>query len=173
MKKFILIFAIALVGFTVKAQEFNLGLSAALPSGDAGDFYTFSLVLDAEYLYEISEQFKVGGTTGYIYSFGDEIGGTVEGFDVSAEVDDSGFIPLAASGRFMASEDLTFGADVGYAIGVQPSDVESGFYYALKALYGVSENLDIVAAYRAISVDNGIGGNVNLGYISLGVMLGL
>lgn len=169
MKKFILIIAIVLVGFTAKAQEFNLGLSAALPTGDAGDLYTFSLVLDAEYLYEVSEQFKVGGTTGYIYSFGDEIGGSV----VSADVDDSGFIPLAASGRFMASEDLTFGADVGYAIGVQPSDVESGFYYALKALYGVSENLDIVAAYRALSVDNGLGSNVNLGYISLGVMLGL
>lgn len=173
MKKLILIVAIALVGFTAKAQEFNLGLSAALPTGDVSDFYTFSLILDAEYLYDVSEQFKVGGTTGYIYGFGDEIGGSVDGFDVSADVDDSGFIPLAASGRFIATEDLTFGADIGYGIGVQPSDVESGFYYAVKALYGVGDNLDVVAAYRALSVDNGLGGNANFGYISLGVMLGL
>ena len=60
------------------------------------------------------------------------------------------------------------GADLGYAIGVSPSDNDGGFYYAPRIQYGVSESIDIVLAYRGISVDGG-----SFDVLTLGIEFGL
>jgi hypothetical protein len=160
MKKIIFILAIGLFTMSVNAQNFSVGLSGGLPSGDASDFYTFSLILDASARWEVADSFMAGLTTGYINAFGDSV--TFGG--VTADFEDAGFIPLAASGRYMISEQFSFGADVGYAIGVAPDGNDGGFYYAPKAIYQVSENIGIVAAYRGISRDS-----TSFDIISLGV----
>lgn len=126
MKKLILIIAIALVGFTTNAQNFNLGVSGGLPVGDASDAFSFSAVLDASALWEVSEEFYAGVATGFIYSFGDSID---TGFG-SVDFDDFGFLPVAAAGRYALSEEFVLGADIGYALGITPSEADGGFYYA-------------------------------------------
>jgi len=161
MKKTILVLALLVSTLSINAQEFNLGLSGALPVGDAGDFTTFGVNLDLNYLTEISEQFDLGVATGYQYYFGEEISGF--------ELDDISFLPIAAAARFNATESLTLGADIGYAIGISPDGNDGGFYYAPKLQYGVTETLDLVLAYKAISLDD----NFSFGALTLGVEFGL
>lgn len=159
---------VATLGLTnLNAQEFNLGISAGLPIGDAGDIATFSAIVDANYLFDVSEKFQAGPMASLSYSFGDEIEGSVEGFDVSIELDDPIFLPIGGAARYQASEDFTLGLDLGYALGLTDG-LDGGFYYAPKVQYGVTETLDIVAAYRGISVDGG-----SFDIISLGVEFGL
>ncbi|MFH4965629.1 outer membrane beta-barrel protein [Gaetbulibacter sp. M235] len=166
MKKLLLI-AIAVFGLSsVNAQSnFNAGINLGLPVGDAGDGWTFNVTLDLSYLWEVSEGFDAGLATGYSHSFGDSIDlGEFGTFDV----DDVGFLPIAAAGRFNVSDKFILGADLGYAIGVSPSDMESGFYYAPRIQYGVSESIDIVLAYRGVSLDGG-----SFDVLTLGVEFGL
>jgi hypothetical protein len=154
MKKLLLLSAIVVSTMTLSAQEANIGLSGALPIGDVGDITTFGLNLDANYLWEVSEQFDLGVAAGYHYYFGEDI--------------DFGFLPIAAAARFNASEDFTIGADVGYALGINPDGNDGGFYYAPKIQYSVSEALDIVFAYKGVSLDG-----VSFDAISLGIEFGL
>ncbi|MEH6537484.1 MAG: outer membrane beta-barrel protein [Psychroserpens sp.] len=155
MKKLMLFAAIAVFGLTsVTAQgQFRAGISGGLPIGDAGDLATFSIAIDLGYLFEISDDLEAGPVTGYSHSVGDS--------DVIDE--DFGWIPVGGGIRFHASEDFTLGADVGYAIGVSPSEIESGFYYAPRVQYGVSDKIDIVLSFRGISLDGITWNTVNLG----------
>lgn len=160
MKKLILLAAVAVFGLSnVNAQNFNVGISGGLPIGDADDIATFSIVLDANYLWEVSEEFDVGIASGYSHSFGESIDTPIGSFDI----DDTGFLPIAAAARFNVSEEFILGADLGYAIGTSPSDNDGGFYYAPKVQYGVSEELDIVAAFRGVSLDGGSFDMITLG----------
>lgn len=158
MKKLILFVAIAAFGFHSNAQEFNAGLSGALPIGDAGDVYTFGLNVEANYLWNVSEPFQAGLTAGYHHYL----------LDGDFEGDDAGFLPVAASGRYSLSEQFSLGADLGYAVGISPDGNDGGFYYAPKLLYGISESIDVVLAYRGISVEDG-----SFDSISLGIEIGL
>ncbi len=166
MKKLLLFAALIMCSITfVNAQnEFRAGISGGIPIGDAGDFATFAIAVDLGYLFEISDDFDAGVTTGYSHSFGDELDlgplGTVD-------LDDVQFIPVAASGRFEVAPDFTLGADVGYAIGIDDGN-DGGFYYSPRAQYSVAEAFDIVAAYRVVALDGG-----SWDIISLGVEFGI
>jgi len=165
MKKIILFIAIALLGVTfINAQgQFRAGLSGGLPMGDAGDLATFAIAVDLGYLFEISDSFDAGVATGYSHSFGDEVDfgfGTVE-------VEDVQFIPIAASGRVEVAPSFTLGADLGYAVGINEGN-DGGFYYSPRAQYGVSEAIDIIAAFRGVAVDGG-----SWDIISAGVEIGI
>ncbi|TKS57563.1 hypothetical protein [Mesohalobacter halotolerans] len=159
MKKLILVIGIALVGFSVNAQNFNVGVSGGIPTGDNSDFYSFGIILDANYLYDVSEEFSVGATTGFIYSL----------LDSDFEGDDAGFLPIAAAARYSISEEFVLGADLGYALGVTPSELDGGFYYAPKLQYYFTETISGVVSYRGISVDSDAGGSASFDHITFGV----
>ena len=157
MKKLIFAAFAVLAFASAGAQgQFQAGISGGIPIGDAGDLATFAIAVDLGYLFEISDQFDAGVTTGYSHSFAED-----DGFD------DVQFIPVAASGRFEVAPDFTLGADLGYAIGIG-DDTDGGFYYSPRAQYSVSEAIDIVAAFRGVSVDGG-----SWDIISLGVEFGI
>lgn len=159
MKKLVLIVCLVLLGWSVQAQnEFRAGAHLGLPIGDAGDFATFAIAVDLGYLFEISEEVQVGPTIGYSHSFGDSID-TILG---SIDIDDVQFIPIAATGHYNFTEQFWFGLDLGYAIGVNNGN-DGGFYYSPRFAYGVSDNIDIVAAFRGISVDGGSWDIISLG----------
>lgn len=149
--------AFAVLAFaSVSAQgQFKAGISGALPIGDAGDLSTFGVVVEAAYLFEVSESFHAGPTAGIGHYFGDEIAGF--------EIDDATFLPIGAAGRFGVSEDFTLGADLGYGIGIAPDGNDGGFYYSPRAQYSVSESIDIVLAYRGVSLDGGSWDSISLG----------
>ncbi len=154
MKKLFILAVLVCAGFSLNAQNFNVGVGGGLPIGDAGDAFTISAVVDASYQWEVSEGFYAGAATGLIYSIGDSDLG----------VDDFGFVPVAAAGRYAVSENFTLGADVGYALGVAPSEAEGGFYYAPRAQYYFTETISAVLAYRSVGQEF-----VNLDNITLGV----
>lgn len=161
MKKVILVAALALFGFSVNAQEgFKAGINLGLPVGDAGDLSGFSVGVDALYHWEVSETFHAGVATGFTNAFGKTIEG--DGFEI--EVDNVQFLPIAASGRFSASEEFKIGADLGYAVGINDGN-DGGFYYRPIVGYGVSEKVEINASYTGISLDGGTWSTINLGVL--------
>ncbi|PTX62645.1 outer membrane protein with beta-barrel domain [Kordia periserrulae] len=166
MKKTILaIVAVFAMVFTANAQDgkFEVGINGALPVGDAGDAYTFSVGLDAAYLWNVSDKFDAGVATGFTNAFGDEF--SVAG--ITFEVEDAQFIPLAGTARYNVSSDFFLGADLGYAIGINDGN-DGGFYYRPKVGYNVSEKVSLNLSYTGISVDGG-----SFDTIGLGVMFGL
>ncbi|OYX25042.1 MAG: hypothetical protein B7Z06_07980 [Flavobacteriales bacterium 32-35-8] len=124
--------------------------------GDVKDYSSLNIGVDVNYLWNVSEEFDAGLTAGYTTFLGKD------------GADALGYLPIAAAARFNVSEDFTIGVDLGYAIGVNPSGLDSGFYYVPKVQYGVSESLDIVLAYKGISVNSS-----NVSSLNLGVEFGL
>lgn len=160
MKK--LLFAVvAVFGLSsAMAQNFSAGVNVGLPMGDVQDSYTLNIGVELNYLWEVSEKFDAGLTAGYSHFLGDTVDlGAFGSFDV----EDAGFLPIGGAARFNVSEDFTLGADLGYAVGISPDGNDGGFYYAPKLQYGVSESLDIVLAYKGVSVDGGTFSSLNLG----------
>ncbi|WP_203258248.1 outer membrane beta-barrel protein [Hyunsoonleella ulvae] len=148
MKKLFFVAIIVIFGsLSVNAQgQFNGGVNAGLITGDFSDFYSFNLTIDASYLWEVSDQIEVGAATGFSHSFGKDTD--------FADAEDAQFLPLAAAGRFNISDEFTVGVDLGYAVGINDGN-DGGFYYAPRVQYAVSESLDVVVAYRGISLDAG------------------
>ena len=173
MKKLFLVIIVFAFAFNVTAQDtsstdgsgFIAGISVGLPVGDAGDGYSFNITVELNFLWEVSDSFDAGIATGYSHSFGDTIDlGEFGEFDL----DDASFLPIAGAARFNVSDDFILGVDLGYAIGISPDGNDGGFYYAPRLQYGVSDSIDIVAAYRGVSVDGG-----SFDVITLGIQFGL
>jgi hypothetical protein len=163
MKK-LMIAAFAVFAFAqVNAQEFKGGINLGLPIGDAGDAYTFNITADLNYLWDVADNFKAGIATGLSYNFGDSIDLGEFG---SVDVDDALFLPIAGAARYSFADSFAVGIDLGYAIGLAPSGNDGGFYFAPRLEYGITDSLDIVAAYRSVS-DNG-----SFDVITLGIQFG-
>ncbi len=160
MKK-VFIMAIAALGFTFGAQAqegLSAGINLGLPVGDAGDVSGFNVGADFSYLSEISDDFLAGGTIGYSHFFGKKI---TEG-SIEIEFDDIMFLPIAASGKYMVSEDFSIGADLGYALGLKDG-VDGGFYYRPRVAHKIADTIELNLSYSGISVDNGTWSTLNLG----------
>ena len=166
MKKVLLIAVVALLGLgSVNAQEgvFNAGVNLGLPTGDANDLSSFAMSVEANYLFDVSETFKAGPSVSYLHYFGKKnIFGS--GFDV----EDSSFLPIAAAGRFAASEKVTIGADLGYGIGISPDGQEGAFYYRPMLGYSISEAIMLQATYTGMSKDG-----ITISNFGIGAMFAL
>ena len=165
MKRFAITLSMALFGMlAVQAQgNFSAGLSGGIPIGDAGDFATFAIAVDLGYLFEISDDFEAGPVTGYSHSFGDS-----ETLDlgtlgmVEIDYDDAQFIPIGGRAKWNFADSFSLAGDIGYAIGVNSGN-DGGFYYSPRLAYGVTEALDIVAAYRGVTRSGGSWDIISLG----------
>jgi len=161
MKKVLFIAAFVLVGLgNVNAQNgsFNAGVSIGFPTGDISDISSLAISVEANYLFEISDQFKVGPSISYLHYIGkkDILG---SGFDA----DDISFLPIAAAARFAASEKFTIGADLGYGIGISPDDIEGAFYYRPMVGYNISEKVMLQATYTGMSKEGSTISNFGVG----------
>jgi len=168
MKKVLLIAAFVFAGLGVSnAQEgsFNAGVNLGLPTGDASDLSSFAMSVEANYLFDVSETFKVGPSISYLHYFGKDVDFGDFG---SFEVEDSGFLPIAAAARFVASEKFTVGADLGYGIGISPDGQEGAFYYRPMVGYSINENVMIQATYTGMSKDG-----VTISNLGIGAMFAL
>jgi hypothetical protein len=162
MKKIILT-AAALFSFGfANAQDgnFKVGLHSGLPVGDIKDFSSLNLGADLAYVWNLGDKFSAGVTTGYSNYLG-------KTFDLgefgSFKSEDTGFIPVAATGQYLISDKLFLGADLGYAIFTESENSDGGFYYQPKFGYQ-AEKFEFYAAYKGISVDGGSFSSVNLGF---------
>lgn len=159
MKTTILTVAVAILTIgSVYGQEgsFRIGINGGIPVGDIEEFTTFNLGADVAYRFGLTEEFEIGGLAAYSHFFGE----SEEEGDVSWEVDDVQFLPLAASARFNGSNFFA-GADVGYALGINEGN-EGGFYYRPHLGYNFG-NLGILGSYSGISRDGFTVSTVNVG----------
>ncbi|MCX7550444.1 outer membrane beta-barrel protein [Xanthomarina sp. F2636L] len=164
MKKLFLTAAIAIFGFSfMNAQGgFKVGANFALPVGDAGDVSSFSIGLDAAYFVEVSEQFLVGGATGFTNAFGKTETLSAFGYSFDVDYDDVQFLPVAAAARFLATEKFYVGADLGYAIGISDGN-DGGFYYRPRVGYNFTDMIGANFSYTGISLDGGDWSTIGLG----------
>lgn len=158
MKKNILLIVLAVVGFSTSYSQgnFRLGVNAGLPIGDAADFTSFQLGTDVAYMINLAGVASVGPMVGYSRFFGDSE--ELDGVDF--EVDDTQFVPIAASGRFSLLS-LALGLDLGYALGLNDGN-DGGFYYRPQAGFSIGP-VGLIASYQGISMDGGSMASVNLG----------
>ena len=154
-----------MIGFGVQAQEgFKAGVNLGLPVGDAGDASNFSVGVDAVYHWEVSDAFYAGVATGFTNAFGKTETFSDGGITAEIEFEDVQFLPIAASGRFAASEDFKVGADLGYAVGISDGN-DGGFYYRPIVGYNVAEKIELNLSYTGISLDGGTWSTINLGVL--------
>ena len=131
------------LGVQAQGCGFNLGAYLGFPASGS-DYTSFSVGLDANYLFEINEKFAVGPATGFSHSFGKDYYGVNE---------DVQFIPVAAAGRFNINDKMSVGVDLGYAIGVSDGD-HGGFYYRPLFGYNITEMIQLNASYIGVSRSN-------------------
>ena len=158
MKKIVFIIAFAIATISINAQEDNfiIGVNAGIPIGNLESTHSIAFGLDLSYMFGITEQLQVGGTTGFIYFSGKEEN------NVTAE--SKSYLPIAASVRYNNDEDSFFvGTDLGYALGLSPSGENGGLYFKPFVGYTVSDNIQLVLAYTGIKKEQPTFGYVNLG----------
>lgn len=155
MKKVLLIAAVAVFGFTsVQAQDegFKADVNFGIPVGDIDEVSSFNIGVDVSYLFNVADSFQVGPLVGYSHFLLKS--------DFS-DFDDISYLPVAASARFFASEDFFFGADLGYAVGINDGN-EGGFFYRPKLGYNLGP-VSLLLMYSGVS-DNGFtASSLNLG----------
>ncbi len=159
MKKLFLAIVMLTFGIALNAQDgkFNVGANIALPIGDSSNAFSFGFSAEANYLFEVSDDFQVGPSASLVYYFGK----SENGFEVS----DASFLPLAAAGRFNVSDEFTLGADLGYAIGISPDGNDGGFYYRPLVGYNISEDMMVQASYSGVSSNGATFSNISLGVV--------
>ncbi len=168
MKKLCLVALVAMFSITtMNAQgNFNVGVNAGIPTGDVSDLYSFTLGIEANYLFEVSDKFQVGPTVSFVNFFGDSIDfgdfGDFEGGG-NFDVPDASFLPIGGAARYMASEKIVLGVDLTYAVGISPDGNDGGFQYRPMVGYNVSEKIMLQASYSGISVDGGTFGQFGVG----------
>lgn len=153
MKKIILT-AVAVFAFSfANAQDggFKLGAHIGLPMGDIKDISSLNIGVDVAYVWKVADKFSAGIVSGYTTYLGKD------GFD------DSGFIPVAATGQYSITDNLFLGADLGYALGISPEGNDGGFLYQPKFGYE-TDKFELYAGYKGISVDGGTYSSINLGF---------
>ncbi len=158
MKKLCVLVVFAFCSVTsINAQggNFNVGVNIGVPTGNVSDFYSFVVGIEANYLFEISDEFQVGPTVSYINYFGEFIGQ----FDFK----DVSFLPIGGAARYNASEKIVLGVDLGYAVGISPDGNDGGFQYRPMVGYNVSEKIMLQAFYSGISVTGGTFGQFGVG----------
>ena len=154
MKKLIMIAAMAVFGLSSAQEGFKLGAHIGVPVADAGDVSSFNLGLDAAYMWNVAPSFDLGIASGYTHFIGKSNNGY--------KVDDFGFIPIAASGKYRFSgSPVSLGLDLGYGISTNDG-IDGGLYYQPKVAYNFSQG-ELYLGYQGVSNDFSVG-SVNLGY---------
>lgn len=153
MKKLILVMALAVVSFSANAQ-FNAGVNIGIPTGDLEPVTSFVYGAEVNYMYQVSDDFQVGPSLSFVNFSGKSVGGISFG--------DASFLPIAAAGRFSASESFTLGADIGYGIGVNSGN-NGGFYYRPMVGYNVSDSIMVQLHYSGVSSNGATAANIGAG----------
>lgn len=160
MKKLLLIAAMAVFGLSNAQEGFKVGAHVGLPTGDAGDVFSFNVGVDAAYLWNMGDGFDLGVATGYSHFFGKTVSGSAYGVSYSNDVDDWGYIPVAVSGKYkLSGSQFYLGADLGYGIATKG---DGGFYYSPRVGYNLSSG-ELYLTYKGVS-NNGSINAIGLGY---------
>lgn len=134
--------------------KLGVGIDAALPIGNAGDFYNFGIGGQVQGEYGFAEQIKGVATVGYTRY----LGKTIDGFKVGGV----GHIPILVGARFYPSEAFFVGAQIGY--GKFTGDGNGGgFEYRPQIGYNAGA-IQFIGSYDGVS-NNGTFSAIHLGVV--------
>lgn len=157
MKKILIItFMLIFVLTKVTAQEnkLNLGSGLGLTSVDA--IGGIALSIESNYLFKISDKFKLGPSITLLHYFG--------GLDnlIEETNNTSTFLPAALAFRYELKQKSTLGFDFGYSIGI--GDTEGASYFRPMYGYNLSEKAMLQLTYSRMGQENGdLVSNLSLG----------
>ncbi len=157
MKKLFLV-AIATVGFAFSGNaqdsQMKFGVDAGIPMGDIKDAYSLNFGVNAAYMWTgVAEGFDAGVGVSYNMYMA----------KAGVKLDDVSFLPIYATANYSFTENIFAGADLGYALGLAPSGIDSGVYYQPKVGYQ-TEKFEVFVGYKAIAVSGVAQTSVNLGF---------
>lgn len=155
MKKLLVLGAFALFGSMNAQSGFKLGAHVGLPTGDAGNAYTFTLGVDASYLWPVADNFSAGIASGYSAWLGKTIYGI--------KIPTMSMIPVAATASYKIADNFNLGADLGYGFIFSDGNNDGGFYYQPKVAYTIG-NGEISLGYQGLTKNGSTISAVNLGY---------
>lgn len=151
MKKISIAFAILFSVYTNAQEGFKAGVHLGFPVGLAGDYSNFNFGFDLTYMFEITDEFEVGPTTGFTHFTGKRVSGYYYNYD------SKGFsaIPIAGIARYNIN-DFLFGS-FGFGIGIPTNGTPVGVFYQPRFGYK-NKVIDAFAYFRGIGKgDSSIG----------------
>lgn len=158
MKNIVLAFIAIFFCSGLFAQEgIKIGLQGSFPFDDFSDAVVLSVAVDVGYMHALGEAVDAGIMTGFINGFPDT-------FDGATDLPNVQFLPLAASVRIWPSNSLSFGGDVGQAIGINEGN-DGGLYYRPTIGYLFGTNTEINFSYTGIKLDGATWSTVNVGVL--------
>ena len=159
MKKTIIIAAILLFTLTkVNAQESKLNLGVGLGITSAEAIGGVALSLESNYLFKISEKFKLGPSISLLHYFG----GLENLIDETNKT--STYLPTAVALRYSLTQKSMIGFDFGYAIGI--SDTEGASYFRPMYGYTINDKLMLQLTYSSMGQENGdLVSNLSIGIL--------
>lgn len=148
MKKLVLVaFMLIFVLTKATAQEskLNLGAGLGITSADAIGGVAFSL--ESNYLFKISDKFKLGPSVSLLHYFG--------GLDNFVEETNktSTYLPSAMALRYSLNQKSMIGFDFGFAIGI--SGTEGASYFRPMYGYALNDKLMLQLTYSSMGQENG------------------
>lgn len=162
--KRIILSAIAVMAFAfANAQDghFKVGVNVGLPVGNSADVLSVNLGADVAYLWNVADRFTAGVTTGYTI-YGDKTYTGYNGnFAYEMVTDARAFVPVAGTAQYSVTDNLFFGADLGYAINAEEAG-DGGFLYQPKFGYQ-NDKIELFVSYKGIASNTTIS-SLNLGF---------
>jgi hypothetical protein len=160
MKRLLWALAFALLTFGVQAQQgFKIGLHGGIPiQGEVNEVVSLVAGADLGYLFALGEVVDAGIMTGFINGF-------PEKFDAGgADLPHVQFAPVAGSFRIWPSNSFSFGADVGYALGLNAGN-DGGLYYRPVLGYLMGPRTEVNLSYTGIDTPGQPWATVTLGVL--------
>lgn len=141
LTKFLLVLLLSSsLGFS--QQAIKVGLHGGLPLDTATDNFAANIMADVDVVLYMTRKFQVGPTAGLSIFLHPNLYGE--------NADNLTFVPVGGMAQFNLSYMFAFSSDIGYGIVLSPDFINSGIYLAPKGHVILSENFDIVLAYRAL-----------------------
>ncbi|WP_156113336.1 hypothetical protein [Wocania ichthyoenteri] len=130
MKKIILSTTIITLLFisSINAQKgFRIEAGIGPTLGDSSEYFSYTLLGNFYYLWNVSENISIGPTTGVLVFLGE--GKNINGSEcLFCSVPDV-YIPIAIAGRIGITKLFSLGTDIGYGLSANAFDDGGGLYF--------------------------------------------
>lgn len=155
MKK-ITVLLFALMSLQMFSQEqFNVGINGGIPIGNVEGVANLAFGADANYLFDIGQDFLIGPSVGFVYFNAED----QEGVEIEAPT----FLPISASLLFHSLDDKFYiSGELGYAVAM--SDTDGGVFIKPSVGYFLTDDLKLNAFYAGIKTSD-----PTFGYFGLGL----
>jgi hypothetical protein len=142
---FTLMLCFVLTKVTGQESKINLGAGLGITSGAAIGGVAISL--ESNYLFNISDKFKLGPSILLLHYFG--------GLDnfIEETNNTSTYLPTALALRYSLTQKSMIGFDFGYAVGI--SSTEGASYFRPMYGYTINDKLMLQLTYSAMGQENG------------------